>query len=95
MNNSVPLFHYYPADILYTGLQPASLLDHNMDQHAIYLTMKAMKQPISSISKKKEWVSDARNYSTSLWVQSDAKPQTSGNLKKVLVGVIAIYKTSR
>lgn len=82
MNSSVPIFHYHCADVLYRSVQPASLLDRNMDKYQIYLIAGAVKQPISSVSKKKEGTNNARNYSTHSWVQSDAKTQTSGNFGK-------------
>lgn len=82
MKSSAPIFHYRCADVLYRSVQPASLLDRNMDKYQIYLIAGAAKQPISSVSKKKEGTNNARNYSTHSWVQSDVKTHTSGNFGK-------------
>lgn len=83
MNSSVPIFQYRHADVIYRGMQSASLPDHNMDKHQIYLAVGAVKQPISSVSKKKERTNNVRNSSADSWVQRDAKPHTTGNFKKM------------
>lgn len=83
MNSSAPIFQYCHADVVYRGTQSASLPDHNMDKHQIYLAVGAAKQPIFSVSKKKEGTNNTRNSSADSGVQSDAKPHATGNFRKM------------